>query len=557
MPAPMAHPIPGDAGRPREAAHTPPTVRARVAPRPEPPYDRLFDAVTQDLVTDGPIARERFPVRWSDTDGLRRLAAAKRAPLGAELARELADYHRRLGASAGSLGSLERLGAGAVVCAVAGQQPAPLGGPLYTLHKIAGAVGAAAAVAERTGTPCVPVFWMHGEDSDFEEVRGATFAGPGLDVRQRALPDDAHVPGGMVGSIPAAALGPVTEEALAAWNGLPGAAETAVLLRDSRARADDLGEAFSALVLALFGAQGLVVVDPRLPAFRAAARPVLERYLARAEDLAAAAGAAGDRLEALTGRRALPAAALESFVFAVEGGVRRKLTLAEARGAAGRGTLSPSVALRTAVQDAVLPTVAMACGPGEIAYLAQLREVFAGLGVEPACPVPRPGVTWLPRAAVELLEVSGADAWELVADADAVLRRLAERGIPAGPRADLEGARAGASEGLERLARSAREVDASLPQLVESARAKVDYQFQRVLEGVAGKVRHRLEREHAEWPRLRHYLLPGDRLQERRLASLEIVAHRGAAVADDLCGWAVAHARALAGGVHEHLVAEL
>ena len=137
------------------------------------------------------------------------------------------------------------------------------------------------------------------------------------------------------------------------------------------------------------------------------------------------------------------------------------------------------------------------------------------------------------------------------------MRRLAERGIPAGPRADLDGARDGAREGLERLARSAREVDASLPQLVESARAKVDYQFQRLQEGLSGKVRHRLERAHPEWPRLRHYLLPGDRLQERRLASLEVVAYRGAAVADDLCGWAAAHARALAGGVNEHLIVEL
>lgn len=553
----MAHPTPGDPGRPYVPDRTPPAVRARVAPRPQPPYDRLFDAVTQDLVTGGPLARECFVTRWGDTDALRRLAAAKLAPLDADLARDLAAYHRRLDAPARSLETLERLAAGAAVCAVAGQQPAPLGGPLYTLHKIASAVGTAAVVAERTGIPCVPVFWMHGEDSDFEEVRGATFAGPGLDVRQRALADDAHVPGGLVGSLPAAALGPVTEEALAAWSALPGAGEAAELLRGRPGSANDLGEAFSALVLALFGAQGLVVVDPRLPAFRAAARPVLERYLARGEELTAVARTAGEWLEARGARRPLPDAALESFVFGVEGGVRRKLTLAEARGAAGRGALSPSVALRPVVQDAVLPSVAMACGPGEIAYLAQLRGVFEGLGVAPACPVPRLGLTWLPPAAVGLLEASGAGPWELVVEADAVLRRLAERGIPASPRADLEGARGAARDGLERLARSAREVDASLPQLVESARAKVDYQFQRVLEGVVGKVRHRLEREHPEWPRLRHYLLPGDRLQERRLASMEIVAHRGAAVVDDLSDWAAAHARALTGGVNEHLVVEL
>jgi uncharacterized protein YllA (UPF0747 family) len=557
MAAPMAHPSPGDPGRPSEPARVAPVVRARVAPRPQPPFDRLFDAVTQDLVADGPLARERFASRWSDTDGLRRLVAAKRAPLDADLARELETYHRRLGASPRSLEALARLAAGEAVCAVAGQQPAPLGGPLYTLHKIASAVGQATVVAERTGSPCVPVFWMHGEDSDFEEVRTATFAGPGLALRQLALPDEAHVAGGLVGAIPTVALETLSEEALAAWGGLPGAGAAAELLRGSLARARDLGEACSALVLALFGAQGLVVVDPRLPAFRAAARPVLERYLERAGDLAAAARGAGEWLAARGARRPLSDAALESFVFAVEDGVRRKLTPAEARAAAGRATLSPSVALRPAVQDAVLPSVAMACGPGEIAYLAQLREVFAGLGVTPACPVPRLGLTWLPPAAVALLEAAGADPWELVADTDAVLRALAEREVPEAARADLEQARAGARTGLERLAGSAREVDASLPQLVESARAKVDYQFQRLREGVVGKVRHRLERAHPEWPRLRHYLLPGDRLQERRLASLEVVAHRGGTVVDDLCGWAAAHARALPGGVNEHLVVEM
>ena len=129
--------------------------------------------------------------------------------------------------------------------------------------------------------------------------------------------------------------------------------------------------------------------------------------------------------------------------------------------------------------------------------------------------------------------------------------------MPAGPRADLERARADALDGLERFAVSAREVDASLPQLVESARAKVDYQFQRLLEGLTGKVRHRLERGHPEWPRLRHYLMPGDRLQERRLASLELIAYRGCAVVPALCELAAEHVRALTRGVNEHLLVEL
>jgi uncharacterized protein YllA (UPF0747 family) len=529
------HPA-GDLDRPPEPVRVRVAVRARVVPRTDPPYDRLFDAVTQDLVSDGPLARERFATLWSDSAGLARLAAAKRAPLAPELAAELTGYHQRLGASARSLAALERLARGAAVCTVAGQQPAPLGGPLYSLHKTATAVGLAAVVAERTGADCVPLFWMHGEDSDFDEIRTATFADPALGLREHALPEEAHAPGGLLGALPTAPLAAV---------------------HASLARARDFGEAFSALMLALFADEGLVVVDPRLPAFRAAARPVFNRYLARGPALASAASSAGAWLEQRTGRRPLSDAALESFAFAIEDGARRKLTLAEARALGGSRPLSPSVALRPVVQDAVFPTVAMACGPGEIAYLAQLREVFAGLEVAAACPVPRLGLSWLPPAAVALLEASGEDAWHLVAGADAVLRRFAERSVPSGAHADLDRARADALAGLARFAESARAVDASLPQMVESARAKVDYQFQRLLEGVTGKVRHHIERQHPEWARLRYYLLPGDRLQERRLASLEVVAYRERGVAGALAGLAAEHARSLLRGVNEHLVAEL
>jgi uncharacterized protein YllA (UPF0747 family) len=532
------------------------SVRARVVPRPEPPYDRLFDSITQDLVADGPLARERFATRWGDTAALEALARAKPALLAAPLAAELAEYHRRLGASPRSLESLARLARGEAACAVAGQQPAPLGGPLYSLHKTATAVGLATVVTERTGVACVPLFWMHGEDSDFEEIRSATFADAGLTLRERALPGEAHAAGGLVGAVPVAPLAALGEEAFEAWAGLAGHGEAAELLRGSLARARDLGEAFSALMLALFAEQGLVVVDPRLPAFRAA-RPVIERYLARPAELAGAAREAGAWLEERTGRRPLSDAALESFVFAVEDGVRRKLSPAEALALPAASPLSPSVALRPVVQDAVFPTVAMACGPGEIAYLAQLRGVFTGLEVAAACPVPRLGVTWLPPAALALIEAAGAEPWEVVAETDAVLRRLAERSVPGGARADLERARAEALGGLERFAASARDVDASLPQMVESARGKVDYQFQRLLEGLTGKVRHGLERRNPEWLRLRHYLMPGDRLQERRLASLEVIAHRGRAVIPALCDLAVEHVRALTRGVNEHLLVEL
>ncbi len=533
-------------------------VRARIAARPEPPFDRLYDPLVHEVVTGGEFARERFAVLWSDAAGIAALAAAKRRPLPAPLAEALRDLHRRLGAPAESLAALDRMARGDAVCVVAGQQPAPLGGPLYALHKTASAIGLAAAVESRTGVPCVPLFWTHGEDSDFAEIRGTTVVDRGLGVHDLAIPETFHVENGLVGDLPLAAIAGVHELAGRHWEGLPASSAAAELLARASSRARDLAELQSAILLELYGSRGLVVVDPRLPEFRDAARPILERYLERAPELSRAAHAAGDRLEVRLGRRPLPAVALESFVFAVTGGARRKLSVEEARAAARRGDrLSPSVALRPVVQDGVFPTVAMACGAAEISYLAQLREVFEGLGVRAASPVPRLTATWLPPAAIELADASGSDPWQVVSGADAVLRDLAERSVPAEARAALEEARAAASGGLDRFAPVAGRVESSLPQMVESARAKIDYQFARLVEGLLGKVRHRIERQHPEWVRLRYALLPGDRLQERRIASLQPVAHRGVPVGAELADLATDHAHALADGRHEHFLLEL
>ena len=82
-------------------------------------------------------------------------------------------------------------------------------------------------------------------------------------------------------------------------------------------------------------------------------------------------------------------------------------------------------------------------------------------------------------------------------------------------------------QSLARLAEESRVLDASLPQMIESARGKMDFQVSRLAEGVLGKARGRLDREQPTWRRLRYVLLPGDKLQERRLASLEPVARAG------------------------------
>ena len=518
----------------------------------------LFDPLYLDFLDGGGFVGGRFPSRPHDADGWSALAARRRGAGGPPaLWAELAAAHERWGAPDAARRGLDELAAGRAVAVIAGQQPDALGGPLYTLHKAVTAVALARRFEARTGVRAVPMFWSANEDSDFEEVRAVRFLGAALEAHEAVLPAAAHAPGGMVGGIAAAALAESWERAGQAWQGLPGAGLAAGWLARARERAADLGDAQAVLMLAALGEAGLVIVDPRLPAFRAAARPLYARYLERHARVRAAVEGAGQELTARGYGLPIAPAQSEFSLFGVADGARRKLAAAEAGEALAAGRdLSPNVVLRPVVQDALLPTVALVAGPGEIAYLAQLREAYEVLDVAMSPVFPRLTATWLPAAACALVRDHEVEPWELVRDPDAALRALAERALPAAARSGFETLRTAGNAALRAFAETAAAVDASLPQVVESARGKVDYQYARILEALVAKSRARLERAHPQAARLRHALAPGGRAQERRLAWLDLVARGGAAAlarAQELADYHVESV--LAGSVSHGVVA--
>lgn len=518
----------------------------------------FFDPLYRDFLSEEPFVSSRFPCLfrrpecWSK-QARRRLQT--HAP--AELWRELTDAHERWGAPAASRRSLAELAGGNAVAVFSGQQPDALGGPLYTLHKVLTSIAVARAFEARTGTRAVPVFWSANEDSDFEEVRSVRFQSATLEAVELELPASARVPGGMVGEIPADALTETWERAQAAWKGLTGEALTALWIAEARARARDLGDAQAILLLQAFGDEGLVVLDPRLPSFRGAARPLYERYLERQARVREAVDQAGRQLAERGYERAVGPTQSEFALFAIRDGTRAKLTPQTASAALAEGlALSPNVVLRPVVQDAVLPSAVLVAGPGEVAYLAQLREVYTELDVPMSLVFPRLSATWLPSAARTLVREHGLDAWELVRDTDRSLRELSSRLLPESVRAELERLREQSNQGLTAFAEPARTIDASLPQLVESVRSKIDFQYGRLLEALVAKVRARFDRAHPAVGRLRHALLPNGRPQERRLAWLDVVARGGAGVLATGLEIARAHAeRAATSGPVHYLIA--
>jgi uncharacterized protein YllA (UPF0747 family) len=160
-------------------------------------------------------------------------------------------------------------------------------------------------------------------------------------------------------------------------------------------------------------------VEPRL--LREEGRRIFERELADPEGSRLALAGGAERLRALGFEAPLDASRPGLLFLEGEDGVRRRVRReGEAWNVEGRGTaaeedllacprvLSGNVALRPILEDAVLPTVAYAAGPGEAGYLAQLGPLYDFFGVGRPVIFPRISATLLSEREAEALTADGS-----------------------------------------------------------------------------------------------------------------------------------------------------
>ena len=305
-----------------------------------------------------------------------------------------------------AINALDRPG---TTCVVTGQQVGVFLGPMYTVHKAASAVARARWLAERSGRPCIPVFWLQTEDHDWAEVarfdgfvrgawvRGTLRAEPGTDARvslaHRRLGVDVEVHLATVSRT----LAP-----------LPHGPEVSALLARHYVAGRSPGAAFAGVLAELFADEGLVLLDPRTPAMAARAAPVLELALDEGDAIGALLAERAGVLEARGFREQISTRAETSLAFFHPAGPEGprfrpdrdgdglctplgRVTRAELRARLATDPLwfSTSALLRPLVQDTLLPTAAYLGGPAECTYFAQLPPVYARAGLELPMIAPR------------------------------------------------------------------------------------------------------------------------------------------------------------------------
>lgn len=432
-----------------------------------------------------------------------RAAARRRAPpaLVAELHRQSA----ALPPSPARERHLDALEAGGCAVVVTGQQVGLFLGPLYTLHKAATAVARARLVAERTGRPCVPLFWLQTEDHDWAEIASAELlsgAGRTTLALPAEEPDEARVSLAQR-QLPAQTAGLVERlrELLAP---LHHGAAVADLVARHYAPGRAPGAAFAGVLAELFTEEGLVLLDPRTPAVAALARPLLASALERHDEIAGALAERGAGLERrgfAEQVRTRPEASLVFFHPRGPAGPRHRLRrephgFSTPEGPIGLDALrdrlerdplwfSTSALLRPLLQDSLLPTCAYLGGPAECTYFAQLPPLYALLGVERPLIAPRARLRVVDEPARGLLEKLGLAAEDVDQPREALLARVAARpaGVPDGA-ALRERLLGPFSRELEALEAAAPALDPGLADPVRRTRETVAHAVGRLVERV-------------------------------------------------------------------------
>jgi len=486
------------------------------------------------------------PEAWADT--IKRSQDYSRQP--AETARVIAAQQAQRKAPVAAREVAARLADPATRVIITGQQAGLFGGPLFTLLKAITAMRLAAQVSQDHRVPVVPVFWIDAEDHDWPEVSGCTVLDSELAPATVRLAD---LPG--AGSLPIARL-TLTDAVQSALDHLDSAlpdtefkAAIVSALRAAYVPGRGMATAFGMWLEHVLGPHGLVVYDSSDPAAKALARDVFVREVSQPGQTARIAAQAGEALVAKGYHAQATLAGGTVSVFhlnAERAPVRisgdtvevagRTLSHAqlidEARQHPER--FSPNVLLRPLVQDTVFPTICYVAGPNELAYLGQLKGVYAHFGVPMPLMYQRATATLADSATLRFLSKYDLPITALRAQDESALNQLLESQLPPTVEQSLTSVAALIDERMAAVAAAVPQIDPTLEGAVKSTLGKLQHEVQALHNKVIHAAKRRDDTLRRQFQRAQALTFPQGHPQEREVGFVWFLNRYGPALVDRL-----------------------
>lgn len=293
-----------------------------------------------------------------------------------------------------------------------GQQSGLFTGPLLVVYKAMTTILAAKEAGERLGRPVVPIFWIAGEDHDWDEVNHTYVMNRTQEITRVKIEKSE----GARSSVSEIKVEEESwQQAVEQLDGLLQESEfkpqLMEFIRESSLRAESMTDAFAKLMGSLFGKFGLILLDSADPNLRKLEQSFFTSLIVKNDELEAAymnsvsdIVAGGYELQAdvtpgnanlfyihegarlllhkkngvFTDRKGLVSFSREELIHILNDHPER---------------FSNNVLTRPLMQDYVLPVLATVLGQGEIAYWAIPKRAFETVGGQMPLIIPRMSFT--------------------------------------------------------------------------------------------------------------------------------------------------------------------
>lgn len=385
-------------------------------------FSRLFKDYTENFEKLAPY----FAGDYRNPDHLRRAArlAAEQHPDRGVLVSVLRSQAESFGLAESSAALIDKLADPACVAIVTGQQLGLFGGPLYTLYKIVTAIQVAEKFEEDFGRSAVPVFWLEGEDHDFEEIASTVLLAGSVATRINYDPDNGQnlemATGRLLLRDEIIATIDELEALLQPTEFKDGVME---IIRTAYAPGQTMLQAFVSVINAVLGPGRVVFVSPDDPDLKSLVSPLFEHEIrdsaTSSKLLKQVSAELEDEYHVQVRTRPL-----NLFIHGDLGRASIDVTDAGFESRDDRlfteaslldflktdpGVFSPNVVMRPLMQDTVLPTAVYIAGPGEIAYFAQFKPLYEWAGIAMPVIYPRASATILEKRISKVIDKYNLD----------------------------------------------------------------------------------------------------------------------------------------------------
>lgn len=437
-------------------------------------------------------------------------------------------------ASAATMANIDRLKEDRALCLFAGQQAGLFGGPLLTQVKALAVVKCAAMYSEQLSRPVIPIFWIAGDDHDFEEAnhtfvlarngepcRIAYDSAPKhpLPIAEVTFEDHKELARAITQLKDCLGTTDFTEDLLA-------------LIERAYTGSDSMVTAFGKLMAGLTDGLGLVLFSPGDTEVKQLSLPFFRTVIEKQDEIHERLHAANSRLEKagyhiqvekrddashlfynLRGRRPILRQG-DGFIvddkhYTTEG-LLEELTAHPER-------FSPDVMLRPVFQSYLLPTVSQKGGPAEIAYLAQLNDLFDLFDLPAPLHRARATVTVVEKRMGKYLADYEFTFAELTGDVEQIINRVLAKTFPDDLERDFEKLRENIEGEFDNFRDEALQFDPGLKEFARQSFGKIDFTLKAFEAKVFSAHKKKSQQTRDRIYRVAHALYPRHGLQERTL----------------------------------------